>query len=226
MSGVESVLHEKPGATRPGHILRYTFLERLNHWIGAAFYCYLLLTGLAFWSPYLYWIATVFGGGPSARFWHPIAGVAFFISMLWMFHDWHEDMRTTDADIRWKNAVGYYIRNEDEKLPPVGRFNWGQKQFFWVMFYGVILLLLSGIVLWFVNDLPWSWRALRYAAILVHVGAGLITIGAFIIHVYMGTAMVRGDFSSIIRGEVTTAWAQTYHRLWYEKVTGSTAAKR
>ena len=226
MSGAESVLHGKTGLTHPGRILRYSLMERVNHWVGAVFYIYLLLTGLAFWSPYLYWLATVFGGGPSARYWHPIVGLAFFASMIWMFRDWHGDMRATDADIRWRDNIGYYIRNEDENLPPVGRFNWGQKQFFWVMFYGVFALLLSGLVLWLVNDISWSLRALRFAAVLIHVVAALITIGAFIIHVYMGTAMVRGGFSSIVRGEVSTTWARTHHRLWYDKVTGSSAAKR
>jgi len=38
--------------------------------------------------------------------------------------------------------------------------------------------------------------------------------------VYMGTAMVRGGFTSIIRGEVSPEWARTHHRLWYERVTG------
>jgi len=38
--------------------------------------------------------------------------------------------------------------------------------------------------------------------------------------VYMGTAVVRGGFTSIIRGEVSPAWARTHHRLWYHRVTG------
>ena len=46
-------------------IVRYTFAERVNHWIGALSYIYLLMTGLAFWSPYLYWLAAVVGGGPA-----------------------------------------------------------------------------------------------------------------------------------------------------------------
>jgi len=143
-----------------------------------------------------------------------------------MFRDWHDDMRTTEADIKWKNVVGSYIRNEDENLPPVGRFNWGQKQFFWVMFYAVILLLLSGVAMWFVDDIPSSLRIIRYAAVLVHVSAALITIGAFIIHVYMGTALVRGGLHAIISGDVTPAWARTHHRLWYDKVTGKQSPKR
>ncbi len=46
-----------------GRVLRYPFVERLNHWIAAGSYMYLLLTGLAFWSPLCFWIAGLLGGG-------------------------------------------------------------------------------------------------------------------------------------------------------------------
>jgi formate dehydrogenase subunit gamma len=209
-----------------GRILRYTLSERIHHWIGAFFYIYCLITGLAFWSPYMYWLATLVGGGPTARFWHPWLGLAFTLSMFWMYKMWRRDMLTTDADRAWSKAVKYYIRNEDEKLPPEGRFNWGQKLFFWLMFYGVILLVISGVGLWFVESIPSTMLWLRYLAVTVHVTAALATIGGFIIHVYMGTAMVRGGFTSIIRGEVTTTWARTHHRLWYDQVMKGTSAKK
>jgi len=77
------------------------------------------------------------------------------------------------------------------------------------------------VAMWFVNDIPWGWRWLSYTAVLVHVVAALLTIGAFIIHVYMGTAMVRGGFTSIFRGEVSSVWARMHHRLWYEQVRGT-----
>jgi len=199
-----------------GRILRYSLAERVNHWISGASYVYCLITGLAFWSPYMYWMAAIVGGGPTARFWHPWFGLVFTISTIVMFNMWRRDMAVTQADLAWKKAMPHYIRNEDEQLPPVGRFNYGQKIFFWVMFYGAILLLLSGLGLWFVESIsPW----LRYLSIVIHVGAALVTIGGFIIHVYMGTAMVRGGFTSIIRGEVSAAWARMHHRLWYEQVT-------
>jgi formate dehydrogenase subunit gamma len=82
------------------------------------------------------------------------------------------------------------------------------------------VLLLSGAVLWFPERISWNWRGLRYAAILLHAASALVTTGAFIIHVYMGTAVVRGGFTSIIRGEVSPAWARTHHRLWYNRVSG------
>lgn len=199
-------------------ILRYTLSERVHHWIAALTYIYCLITGLAFWSPYTFWLAILVGGGATARYWHPIFGVLFFFSVMWMFKMWRGDMHITQVDLRWKAAIDHYIRNEDEDLPPIDRFNYGQKVFFWVMFWGVILLLLSGLGLWFVESIPWSLRWVRYLCVTVHVAAGLATIGAFIIHVYMGTAMVRGGFTSIIRGEVSPAWAKTHHRLWYERM--------
>src|SRR5262249_23476032 len=114
----------------------------------------------------------------------------------------------------------HYVRNEDSELPPVDRFNPGQKYFFWGMLAAAIALLLSGAVLWFPELIPWSLRGLRYAAILLHVSSALITIGLFIIHVYMGTAMVRGGFSAMVRGYVSEPWAREHHRLWFHRVTG------
>lgn len=200
-------------------ILRYTLAERVNHWIGGLSYMYCLITGLAFWSPYMFWLAILVGGGPTARSWHPWFGLVFTASVLWMFKIWRGDMLTTDADLAWRKVMSHYIRNEDENLPPIGRFNYGQKLFFWLMLYSAVLLVLSGLVLWFPESIPWNLRWLRYLAVTVHVTAALATIGGFIIHVYMGTAMVRGGFTSIIRGEVSAAWARLHHRLWYEQVT-------
>jgi formate dehydrogenase subunit gamma len=207
-------------------ILRYTLAERVVHWIAGLTYVYALLSGLAFYSPHLYWIATVLGGGPTSRYWHPWLGVVFSATLFRMLRMWSDDMRITEPDRAWGKAMGHYIRNEDEELPPIDRFNLGQKYFFWVMVYAGILLLISGIVLWLPERIPWGLRAIRYAAVLVHASAALVSIGAFIIHVYMGTAMVRGGFTSIVRGEVSPAWARTHHRLWFNRITGQPAPRR
>jgi formate dehydrogenase subunit gamma len=209
-----------------GEIVRYTLSERVHHWLGSLFYVYCLITGLAFWSPYMYWLAAIVGGGPTARFWHPWFGLAFTVSMVLMYMMWRGDVARTDDDQRWSEGIEDYIENQDEKLPPVGRFNYGQKLFFWLMFYGVILLLISGLGPWFVESIPWSLHWLRYLAVTVHVVAGLATIGAFIIHVYMSVFMEPESFHAMIRGRVSAAWARTYHRLWYEQVTKDTSTEK
>jgi formate dehydrogenase subunit gamma len=205
---------------------RYTFVERANHWIGSLSYIYLLMTGLAFWSPYLYWLAAVVGGGPTARFWHPWAGLFFTASLFLTFVQWRRDMLIDDGDRRWAKTIDAYIKNEDEKLPPVGRFNWGQKLFFWGMVYSAILLLLSGFGLWYTETLSWRFHVLRYVVILVHASVALITIGLFLIHVYMSTVLEEGSFGSMVHGTVTRAWAWTFHRKWYYEVAGKSLPKQ
>ena len=180
--------------------MRYTFSERLMHSCAAVSYVYLLLTGLAFWSPSFYWIATVLGGGFLARAMHPWVGVGFAIVAMWMLVTWSVVMRATDDDRAWRKAMWHYIRNEDHHVPKTGRFNFGQKMQFWVMTLSAFVLLLSGLVLWFPQSVPGAASMLREIAILVHVIAALVTIGAFIIHVYMGVVVVPNGQAIVIGG--------------------------
>ena len=69
-------------------------------------------------------------------------------------------------------------------------------------------------------------RFVRYAAILVHASVALVTIGLFLIHVYMSAILEEGSFGSMIHGYVTRAWAWTFHRTWYYEVTGRSRPKQ
>jgi cytochrome b subunit of formate dehydrogenase len=42
----------------------------------------------------------------------------------------------------------------------------------------------------------------------------------------MGTAMERGAFGSVIRGDVSAGWAKRYHRVWYEHLLRDSTAKK
>jgi formate dehydrogenase subunit gamma len=201
-----------------GRIVRYTLRERIVHALAAVSYLYLLLTGLAFWTPALYWMAVVLGGGFLSRLLHPWVGLVFAVVVGYMFVVWRRDMRVTDADRAWRKAMLHYVRNEDDKVPRAGRFNYGQKQLFWVMNGSAVLLLASGVVLWFPDALPRSLAGLREAAILLHAVAALVTIGAFIVHVYMGLAVVPGGLGAIVQGEVTEQWARDHHALWLDSL--------
>lgn len=208
----------------PGNrILRYTLGERIVHWVAGVSYVYLLLNGLGLWSPALWWMIVILGGGPLARLMHPWVGLIFVVSVLWMYKIWKDDMRITGEDRAWNKAIGRYIRHEDENLPPAGRFNAGQKYLFWAMFWSGIVLLVTGLMLWFPEFTPSS---LRQISVIVHPIAFLVTFGGFIIHVYMGTAVVRGGYTSVIRGEVTETWARTHHRLWLDRITRNAPTKK
>lgn len=209
-----------------GRVLRYSFHERMVHWLAGFSYVYLLLTGLAFWSPWLFWIAVVLGGATTSRELHPWFGVIFFIAVCLMFRMWGAQMHETPEDKAWWNNVRHYIRNEDDQMPSAGRFNGGQKLLFWGFFWNAIVLLLTGLVLWLPQYIPWSLRFLRLIAVIVHPIAALLTIGLFIIHVYMGTAMERGAFGSVIRGDVSRAWANHHHHTWFQQILRDSEARK
>jgi formate dehydrogenase subunit gamma len=195
-------------------IVRYSLQERLVHAAAGISYVYLLLTGLAFWTPALYWLAIVLGGGYLSRLLHPWVGLVFTGVLLVMWAGWRREMKTTPDDRAWRKHIVEYMTNQDEKVPPAGRFNYGQKQFFWLMVFATWALVISGVVLWAVASVPGALAWLRQAAILVHSVSALVTIGGFIVHLYMGIAVVPGGLSAIVRGEVTSEWARQHHSGW------------
>jgi formate dehydrogenase subunit gamma len=206
-------------------IRRYEFHERIMHWLTALTYTYCLLTGLAFFSPHLFWITTVLGGGPTSRFWHPILGVSFFAVAIWMHAAWSRQMEITAQDRTWLDHTKDYAENHDEAVPPADKFNGGQKVFYWAMYYGAAVLVITGIVMWFPEYIPFSLAWIRQIAIFVHVSAALITIGGFILHVYMSVFFIPGSMEAMLFGSVPAAWAKHHHLLWYRRVTGDAGSK-
>lgn len=202
----------------PGEVVRYNHKERVCHWVNGATYVFCMLTGLAFYSPYLYWLSVVGGGPASSRFLHPWVGVFFFVAVLWMHALWKLQMVAAPEDKAWKDRIKNYIENRDDQVPPQGRFNAGQKLFYWVMFYGAIVLLITGVIMWFPELLAGQVHWLLGIIIFIHSATALITIGAFIIHVYMGILLVPGGLKGILYGRVSEEWAAHHHKLWYEKL--------
>jgi len=211
-------MNREPYLLPNGRVLRYSFRERLIHWMAGISYLYLLLSGLAFWTPWLFWIGVVLVGATVARELHPWFGILFMIAVALMYNMWARQMRKTPSDKAWWDAIGHYIRNEDDQVPSADRFNPGQKLLFWGFFVFGILLLISGLVLWFPQYIPWNVHVVRQISLFIHGVSFLFTVALFIIHVYMGTAMERGAFGSVIRGDVSRAWADHHHHSWYEQL--------
>ena len=201
-------------------VVRYSFPERVVHWINAAAYTYLLGSGLALFTPYLWWLAPVMGGGGTLRFLHPWVGLLYMVTILWMQSEWSRDMRAIPQDEAWTKNLKAYVENRDEVMPPQERFNAGQKQFWWVMLWCSVILLITGVIMWFPEKIPFSLHWVLTITVFVHSAVALITIGAFIIHVYMSGWMTPGSMKAMIEGKVSTRWARSHHRLWYERITG------
>ncbi|MYN13044.1 formate dehydrogenase subunit gamma [Pusillimonas sp. TS35] len=206
-------------------IQRYTASQRLNHWIIAITFVLLALSGLALFHPSMYWFSNVLGGGTWTRILHPFLGillvVVFCVFAARMFR--HNLIHREDR--AWLRYFGDVMANREDRVPPAGRYNGGQKVLFFALILLVLGLLLTGLVMWrefFTMYFP-LW-AVRLASVL-HALFALLMVIAIIVHIYAGI-WVKGSVRAMTRGTVTPGWAWKHHRLWYRQMRGSPDVRR
>jgi formate dehydrogenase subunit gamma len=199
-------------------IVRHRLSSRAIHWTVAFFFFLALLSGLPIWTPLFGGMASLFGGLAVCRWLHPWAGLVFVAVSVVMFVHWRGDMRLQGRDREWlrPRTIAAYMRHERAD-PEMGKYNGGQKLFFFAVTLGALALLLSGVVLWFPLRFPQLARAF---AILLHEVTFILFTVAIVFHVYLGTAALPGTFRSMTRGTVSKAWARLHHPGWYRDVTG------
>jgi formate dehydrogenase subunit gamma len=168
-------------------------------------------------------MANLFGGLHVCRWLHPWLGFAFSASMIVMFVHWWREMLLEPSDRGWfGNRVIRYMRYEDDD-PNVGKFNGGQKLFFWAVSLGMIAMLASGIVMW----LPERFvQGVRATSILLHDVVFILFAVGIVFHIYLGGPAEPGTFRAMTRGTVTKPWARLHHPRWYREVTGDDSSPR
>jgi formate dehydrogenase subunit gamma len=194
-------------------IPRYSLFDRILHWWVALTFIYLMLSGLALGYPRTAFLYDWLGGGQTVRFLHPWIGVGFVLGAAVMLVAWLRSMLFDAVDRQWLRNVRTYARQGHVDLD-VGRYNAGQKAYFWFAVVTAILLLLTGLPLWLPEMLGAGWNQ---SARLLHHALFLLTIGGFIIHVYMSTSMFPGTFRGMTEGTVERRWAAHHHPRWFRQ---------
>jgi formate dehydrogenase subunit gamma len=203
-------------AADANRIVRYTANGRTNHWITAISFVLLALSGLALFHPSMFWLTALFGGGQWARILHPFVGVVMFVSFLILaLRFWHHNVLDS-SDLQWLKQIDDVLAKREDKLPEIGRYNAGQKLLFFVMVACMILLLLSGIVIWrryFSFYFPIT--LIRLAAV-IHAATAFVLIVGIIVHIY-AALWVKGSIRAMTRGTVTLGWARKHHPRWFRE---------
>ena len=203
------------------YIVRHSLASRVIHWSVALFFFLTLLSGLPIWTPIFRGVASLFGGLAVCRWLHPWTGIAFVAATAVMVMYWMRDMRMKAGDWSWLGPKFIdYFRRRGEDDPNVGKYNGGQKVFFYLVALLAIALLLTGIVLWY----PLTFdAALRQVSWVLHDAGFLLFAVAIVGHIYLGTAALPGTFKSMTRGTVSKDYARTHHPGWYRETTGAAA---
>ncbi|MCE8018787.1 formate dehydrogenase subunit gamma [Halomonas sp. MCCC 1A11036] len=198
------------------YLRRYSLGERLNHWLVAISFVLLVLSGLPFFHPFFWSLTGLFGGPTMTRILHPWIGLFMVLMFAIMAVRFFKESLIRRHDIQWLKQIDDVLANRDEKLPPVGKNNAGQKLVYWIMLGCIILLLITGVMIWqpLVGEaMPITLRRL---ASMGHAYLAFLAIITLIIHIYSGI-WVKGSFQAMVRGRVSKAWARHHHDLWYEE---------
>jgi formate dehydrogenase subunit gamma len=200
--------------TRPkGTLTRNSTLTRLNHWFTAACFVLLTISGLSMFHPLLFWMSEFLGGGQWTRAVHPWIGIALLVSYTGLIIQFWRDNLWNRDDLAWSLAIGRVLANEEEDVPPVGRFNAGQKFVFWSMALLIPVLFVTGMAVWEVYFSSYTSIETQRVALLIHSLAAIAAIIVWITHVY-AAIWVRGSMRAMTRGWVTPGWAWRHHRKW------------
>ena len=198
-------------------IERYTPSERSNHWAVAILFVLAGLSGLALFHPALFGLSGLFGGGAWTRILHPFLGVAMFLLFLVMAIRFAGHNRLDANDRQWLRQMGDVINNREERLPEVGRYNAGQKLLFWVLVLSMLVLLVSGIVIWREYfSAAFGIGTLRWASLL-HAASALVLILGVLVHIY-AAIWIKGSLGAMLYGKVSRAWARKHHAGWYKQL--------
>ncbi len=203
----------------PAKLDRYSTSDRVNHWIVAITFFLVALSGLTFFHPFFYPLNQLFGGGVWTRILHPFFGVAMIFFFAGMFFRFAKDSAITAKDREWLGHVREMVNGDDSNMPEAGKLNGGQKLLFWLLVLCMVVLVLSGIVLWrayFSYLFPVA--VIRFATVL-HAAAGVFMVALIIGHIYLAI-WTKESIGAMLYGKVRKAWAKQHHPAWYRDMTG------
>ncbi|MDO0928466.1 cytochrome b/b6 domain-containing protein [Streptomyces sp. TG1A-8] len=204
-------------------VRRFTTAERWVHRTTAALMAGCVLTAAVLYVPQL---AVLVGRRALVVRVHECAGLALPVPVLLGLAS-----RAFRADLRFLNRFGPHDRVwlraalRRDKRPssrPAGKFNAGQKVYAaWIAGAGLVMLG-TGLLMWFTRLTPLVWRT---SATFVHDWLAL-TVGV-VLAGHIGMALGDPEARRGLRtGSVSARWAGTAHPLWRPGDRGATTGRR
>jgi formate dehydrogenase subunit gamma len=207
-------LHGKPTGRL---IRRFSTVDQVVHWSVAISFCILGLSGLimlfgkhvvlpVFGYTLFAWLAAL------SKNLHNFVAPFFMVSVLAMVVLYIRHNLPKAYDLTF--LVNAFAVMAKGKHVPSGKFNGGEKVWFWVGVVGLsVIVSWSGLILLFPNfD---QTRAVMQDAWIWHAGAALLYIAISFGHMYLGTIGLEGSYQAMRTGYVDEVWAKEHHEYWY-----------
>lgn len=195
-------------------VVRFGAIERFAHWLTAASFVVLGLTGLNITFGKVLLLPVI---GPDAfssvsqwaKYIHNFTSAAFVVGLVLIIVIFFRDNLPAKVDIDWIKQGGGFIKS---KHAPAGRFNFGEKLVYWLSLLAGVAVSVSGVLLLF----PFFGTDIldMQLAQVVHAIVAILFIALILGHIYIGTLGMEGAFEAMGTGEVDLNWAKEHHDLW------------
>jgi formate dehydrogenase subunit gamma len=191
-------------------------MERVVHWCVALSCLLLCITGMGMMYHSFNFVGTLVGGMGNLKLVHNFGGIFFAISLFFAIVMWWKEagMFSFPEDMDWIKEAGGYLWHV-ENVPEVGKYNPGQKMFFLaVSLFGVVMVA-SGLIMWF--PLGFSTGLVRLMYVL-HALGFVVIFAFFFVHLYLVTIGAPGSAPAMFTGWVTRAWVKKQHPKWLKEM--------
>lgn len=143
-------------------VQRMTGNEVFQHWLLLISFSILVITGFALRYSEAWWVKLLFGwegGFPVRGVIHRTAGVVFIFSSFWhLFYlgtargkQFIRDMWPRKRDVSEMSQMIRYNLDKTSERPRFGRFSYIEKMEYWALVWGAIVMVITGLFLWFDN---------------------------------------------------------------------------
>lgn len=218
---------------RSGKVIpRFSLSERVVHWFTASVFVLLAISGaiLLFGRQVLLpaigpeAFAIIASGAMQG---HNLFGPLFLVAIVAMFFLFVRGNGYRLVDLAWAFKAGGLLGGHASS----GRYNFGEKSWFWLAIIGGLAISVSGLSMLFPDFAAetigplvgegMAGRELLQWVNIIHAVAAVLLIAVSLGHVYLGTIGMEGALEGMTRGTVDANWAKEHHDLWYEEHEGA-----
>jgi formate dehydrogenase subunit gamma len=193
---------------KPGYVKRFSPVERLLHWVNAAGFFFLLVTGLILYVPRLSILVSRRQTIQGLHFW---AGVGWLAALAAVMVLGGRRLLTTARELdSFDRDDLSWLRGRKARQ---GRFNAGQKINAILTAAFTILFGVSGLLLWFGEQ----DTRLRFAStVILHDGLMYVSLVLVVGHLYLTLIhpATRHALRGMTLGDVRIEWAMRHHAKW------------
>jgi formate dehydrogenase subunit gamma len=194
-------------------IQRFSLTERGVHLFRLISFVILGVTGLILAFNLHPWQELLFSSPDQLLYTHIWAGVVFIITSVFGVGLWFRDAIFASYDRVWVQRIGGYLGYKGEV--PAGRFNAGQKMFYWYTTVFALIMSVTGVMLVFKSVFMLSTICVTST---IHNLIGFVLIAGVLAHAYLGTIANPGTWRVLVDGSVTREWAHHHHPNWYRSL--------